>query len=283
MSKHITTTKIIENKQIAPDIFDLRIHSPVQVGLATAGQFLGIYTGNAAMLLPRPLSICEIDPVGGTLRVIYRVVGGGTREIAGLGVGDTLRVLGPLGNGYAIDPDYPNVAIVGGGLGVPPLLGLAASIRAAAPGVKIAVYLGFRDKSQVILVEDFWRFVDEITVCTDDGSLGVQGNAVAAFRQGCHPGLDPGSSPGQCPTGSHIAMTTPDIIYGCGPKPMLKALSQYAAQAALPCYVSVEEHMACCVGTCLACAVKLRQNDSTVAIKRACCDGPVFNAREVVW
>ena len=256
----IINAKIIENKQITQDIFDLRLHSPSQAAQAVAGQFLGIYTGNEAMLLPRPLSICEIDKAGSTLRVIYRVIGGGTREIAGFASGDILRVLGPLGNGYTIDTNHRNFAIVGGGLGVPPLLGLAASLRKAVPDAKISVYLGFRDAGQVILKEDFAKYTDCITICTDDGSYGAHGNALA--------NLPPA--------------TGFDVAYGCGPKPMLKALADYALKAGLPCFVSVEEHMACCVGTCLACAVKVREAGDTVN-KRACCDGPVFNARELVW
>jgi len=268
----IQNVKVIENKQIAPDIFDLRIYSPEQAAKALAGQFLGIYTGSAAMLLPRPLSICEIDASGGILRVIYRVVGDGTRDIAGVAPGGELRVLGPLGNGYDLKnlttentEAHGRVAIVGGGLGVPPLLGLAAGVRGVLPDAKITVYLGFRDKSQAILVEDFGGFVDEVVVCTDDGSYGVKGNVIEAMT---------GGIPGQA--------RNDDIIYGCGPYPMLKALAEYAKQSKLPCFVSVEEHMACCVGTCLACAVKV-QTDSGAVNKRACYDGPVFDASEVVW
>jgi len=258
--KEIINAKIIENNQIAPEIFDLRISSPNQAAQAIAGQFLGIYTGNDAMLLPRPLSICEIDATNDILRVIYRAFGGGTKEIAKATTGEQLRILGPLGNGYTIDAKHRNFAIVGGGLGVPPLLELAASIRKAVPNAKISIYLGFRDKSQVILEDDFRKYTDDIIICTDDGSYGVQGNVIMAI-----------------PQSSQF-----DTIYGCGPQPMLKALAQYAKQANLPCFISVEEHMACCVGTCLACAVKVQQGNEQVN-KRACYDGPVFNASEVVW
>jgi len=257
----IENAKVLQNGQIAPDIYDLRIHQPEQAVQAVAGQFLGIYTGDAAMLLPRPLSICEIDADKGVLRVIYRVVGDGTREIAKAVPGDTLRVLGPLGNGYEgilTANDASKTLIVGGGLGVPPMLGLAARIREARPDGHIAVYLGFRDKSQVILEDDFKKYADKVIVCTDDGSYGAKGHAVGVLPQEA------------------------DIIYGCGPAPMLKALSQYATTHNIPCFVSVEEHMACCVGTCLACAVKVSENGNAVN-KRACHDGPVFNAKEVVW
>jgi len=259
MSKMMHAT-VIENKQIAQDIYDLRIHSLEQAAQAKAGQFLGIFTDSPAMLLPRPISICEIDKAGGILRMIYRVVGGGTKEIADIAAGETLRVLGPVGNGYAIDNSHRDIAIVGGGLGVPPLLQLAASIRKANPEANIAVYLGFRDKSQVILKEDFERYTSEVTICTDDGSCGINGNVFAAMPQ--NPKFD--------------------TVYGCGPKPMLAALAKYAEAASLPCFVSVEEHMACCVGTCLACAVKAHEGENTVN-KRACYDGPVFNAKELVW
>ena len=267
MSK-VIHAKVIENNQIAPDIYDLRLESPSQAAKAIAGQFLGIYTGSEAMLLPRPISICEIDVAGGILRVVYKVVGGGTQEIAKAAPGSQLRILGPLGNGYDLTAkdakSAKNIAIVGGGLGVPPLLGLAAGIRGVMPDAHVAVYLGFRDKSQVILEDDFGRFADEVTVCTDDGSYGMAGNVIEAIAQGI---------PGQARN---------DMLYGCGPQPMLKALAKYAEQAGISCHVSVEEHMACCVGTCLACAVKVSEGD-TVVNKRACYDGPVFNALEVVW
>ena len=279
----IINAKVVENRQITPDIFDLRIHSPGQADNAVAGQFLGIYTGNNAMLLPRPLSICEIDRAEGILRVVYRVVGGGTKEIACVAPGGTLRVLGPLGSGYDLTTENteghgkeqkPLIAIVGGGLGVPPLLGLAADIRKNMPDAKIAVYMGFRDKSQVILEEDFGRYADEITVCTDDGSYDMADEAPAGSKTAYFDGNAIEAMP-QRPQF--------DVVYGCGPKPMLKALAKYAEDFNLPCFVSVEEHMACCVGTCLACAVKARQENGQLTIKRACCDGPVFNAKELVW
>jgi len=257
----VINAKVMENKQISSDIYDLRIYSPEQAKKATAGQFLGIYTGSADKILPRPLSICEIDAADGIMRVIYRIVGGGTMDIAKIKAGEGLRVLGPLGKGYMIDANYRSFAIVGGGLGVPPLLELASGIRKAAPDAKIAVYLGFRDKTQVILEDDFKKYADEVTVCTDDGSYGVQGNVIDAMSTG----------------------RLFEVVYSCGPKPMLKALAGYAEQANLPCFVSVEEHMACCIGTCLACAVKAKEDGGTTVNKRACYDGPVFNAKELVW
>ena len=161
---------------------------------------------------------------------------------------------------------------------MPPLLGLAASIRKAVPDAKIAVYLGFRDKSALILEEDFGKYADKVTICTDDGSYGFHGNVLSLLSQ------NPQGVPGQARNDGFDVMNDGfDIIYGCGPKPMLKALAQYAAQGDLPCFVSVEEHMACCVGTCLACIVRVQQNGGNPVNKRACYDGPVFNAKEVVW
>jgi len=212
------------------------------------------------MLLPRPLSICEADAASGILRVVYRVVGGGTENIANAKFGDFLRIIGPLGNGYTIDNNVLSFAIVGGGLGVPPLLELSKRVRRAVPNAKIAVFLGFRNKSQIILADDFEKYADSVAICTDDGSHGFHGTVLAAMQ----------------------LRSVFDMAFGCGPKPMLRALARYSAQSETPCYVSLEEHMACCIGTCLACAVKVQDGDEYVN-KRACYDGPVFGAKEVAW
>jgi len=248
---------IIQNKPIAEDTFDLRIQAPAQAMTTAPGQFLSVFTGNPAMLLPRPLSICEIDADNNTFRIIYRIAGDGTKEIANTRAGGKLRVLGPLGNGFYIDTKYNNYAIVGGGIGAPPLLELAKRIRKEIPNSKIAVYLGFRSKSQLILEDDFKKYADEVMICTDNGTYGIKGNAIAAM-----------------PPNADF-----DMVYGCGPKVMLKFLAQYAEQRNMPCFVSMEEHMACSIGACLACVVKVHPRD----LRRVCCDGPVFNAKEVVW
>jgi dihydroorotate dehydrogenase electron transfer subunit len=214
------------------------------------------------MILPRPLSICEVDSnERGIFRIVYQTIGAGTHEIAAFKVGDKVRVLGPLGSFYPIDHAHKNFALVGGGMGVPPLLELAKTIRREVPGAFINVYLGFRSLSQVILKDDFAKFADEVFTCTDDGSAGFKGNVISCLSE------------------HNLA----DAIYGCGPKLMLKSLAGFAADNRAACFVSLEERMACMVGACLACVTKVHADTGDVVYKKVCSDGPVFNASEVVW
>jgi dihydroorotate dehydrogenase electron transfer subunit len=251
---------ILENKLLLGEVYDMRLYAPKEVQKAKAGQFLSLYTGNAALLLPRPLSICAADTVSGVFRVIYRAVGEGTREIATLKPGDRVRLLGPLGSFYRVFPEHKRFALVGGGMGAPPMLALAKKIRKEALDAHISVFLGFRSKFQTILEDDFKKYANEVIVATDDGTQGIKGNAVQALA------ADPNF----------------DIIYGCGPKIMLKFLAKFAEEREIPCYVSVEEHMACSVGACLACVVKVKDGENW-AYRRVCNTGPVFNAKELVW
>ena len=260
--KELTYGEVVENKLVADEIYELYIHSPKEVVRARPGQFLSIFTGNPSMILPRPLSICEIDKEEGTFRIIYRAGGEGTKEIATYSKGDKLGVLGPLGISFRVDQKNKNYAIVGGGIGVPPLLELSKKIREEVPDSKIYVYLGFRGQPQVILEEDFKKYVDEVTICTDDGTYGFHGNVIAAMKN---------------------LNKQLDIAYACGPHIMLKFLAKYCEEIDIQCTVSVEEHMACCVGACLACVIKQKTNDGDWAYRRVCMNGPVFNAKELVW
>jgi dihydroorotate dehydrogenase electron transfer subunit len=175
-----------------------------------------------------------------------------------------VRVLGPLGSFYPIDPAHKNFALVGGGMGVPPLTELAKTIRREIPQAAITVYLGFRNESQIILKEDFEQYADKVFICTDDGSLGFKGNVVQALLQK--------------PQNPDF-----DVIYGCGPNIMLKSLAGYAADGGITCFVSLEERMACTVGACLACVAKVHTDTGDWAYKKVCSDGPVFNSKEVAW
>ncbi|MCL2353484.1 MAG: dihydroorotate dehydrogenase electron transfer subunit [Defluviitaleaceae bacterium] len=263
ITKEIFYGEVLENKLLVGEVYDMTFKAPKEVQKARAGQFLAIYTGNPSMLLPRPISICEVDIVQGTFRVIYRVAGHGTAELAKLKPGDSLRVLGPVGTAFKVDSKHTNFALVGGGIGTPPMLQLAKKIRNQIPHAYISVYLGFRSKFQVILENDLMRYANEVVVATDDGTMGIKGNVIDTFPP------DPNF----------------DVIYSCGPSIMLKFLSQYAQERDIPCYVSVEEYMACSVGACLACVVKVKSktDDDGWDYKRVCMTGPVFNSKELEW
>lgn len=253
--------EVRSNNQIVGDVYDMRLYAPKEVAKAKAGQFLSIYTGNPALILPRPLSICELDKVGGEFRIVYRAAGEGTREIAAFRTGDRARCLGPLGSHYRVSQGHKNFALVGGGMGAPPLLELAKKIRQEIPGAVISVYLGFRSKFATILESDFARYANHVYIATDDGTTGLQGNILQAFP----------------------AKPIFDAIFSCGPHIMLKSVAKFADTQGIPCTVSVEEHMACSVGACLACVVKVHDNDGGWSYKRVCASGPVFNAKELFW
>ena len=244
--------RVISQREIGKDIFDLVLDAPEIAHQAVPGQFVSVYCQDGSRILPRPISLCEITDR--TLRLVYRIAGAGTREISGCKAGDTLEILGPLGNGFSLE-EKGRAFLIGGGIGIPPMLELAKRL----PGAK-QVLLGYRDER--FLMEDFLPY-GEVFAATEDGSFGTKGTVMDAIRE------------------NHLEA---DVIYACGPKPMLKAIKAYAAEHGIPAYISMEERMACGVGACLACVCTSTEVDehTNQKNKRICKDGPVFEAQEVV-
>ena len=243
---------IVRQEEIADDIYSMWIEAKDIAEHARAGQFLSVYSNDGSRLLPRPISICEIDREKGRVRLVYRVAGKGTKEFSDMHAAATLKVMGPLGNGF---PKKEKKAfLIGGGIGIPPMLELAKELDCEKQMV-----LGYRD--ELFLDEEFKPY-GTVTVATEDGSAGTKGNVIDAIREN---GL------------------TADIIYACGPTPMLRAIKQYAAEHDIECYISMEERMACGIGACLACVCQSKDKDahSNVNNKRICKEGPVFLAEEV--
>lgn len=216
---------ILENRLLLPTIFELTLG-----GLAPgrAGQFLQLHLPDASMLLPRPVSLFDADAGKGETRLVYRVVGRGTRLLSTLRGGE-LRVTGPLGNGFPLLPG--DATLIGGGLGIAPLRLLCKALRQAEPARRIRVYLGYSDR--VFLAD---AFVEADEVITDVG--GYITNRVP-FSEGV----------------TH---------YACGPEPMMRAAAKKARALARPLYVSLERRMACGVGACYACSVATRQGNKRV-------------------
>ena len=245
--------EVVYQAEIATDIYSLllKVTFARQV---VPGQFVSLYSADGSRLLPRPISICETHAGTGTIRLVYRIAGKGTREFSCLKGGDRIEILGPLGNGFPVD-EYreKRVLLVGGGIGIPPLISCADSL--AEP----VFVVGYR--SETYLLEDLRRR-GEVHVATEDGSLGTSGNVIDAIR---------------------ADNVRADVIMACGPMPMLRALKAYAADAGIPCYVSLEERMACGIGVCLGCVCGTEHVDghSRVNNARICKDGPVFDAKEV--
>ena len=248
------TAVVVSQKEIGKDIFDMVLSFPKGAKEARPGQFLAMYCNDATKLLPRPISICGIDAEAGTLRVVYRIAGEGTREFSKMKQGDTLEVMGPLGNGFTMKEG--KAILVGGGIGIPPMLELAKQLSAEK-----TVVLGYRDE---LFLKDEFEKTAEVAVATEDGSFGTKGTVIDAIRENAING---------------------DIIYACGPMPMLKALAEYAREYNMEAQISLEERMACGIGACLGCICKTKEKDhhTNVNNSRICKDGPVFDAKEVVF
>lgn len=249
---------VVSQEMLADGIFSMWLRTEA-AQTAGPGQFISMYTNDGSKLLPRPISICEIDSENGQLRVVYRVTGEhtGTEQFSKLKAGDTIPVIGPLGNGFPYEKaEGKRVFLMGGGIGVPPILELAKQMNC----VKKQIVVGYRD-AQTFLKEEFEKN-GELYISTEDGSVGTKGNVMDAIREN---GLEA------------------DMIFACGPTPMLRAIKAYAEEAGIECYISLEERMACGIGACLACVCKSREKDhhSNVNNKRICKDGPVFLSTEV--
>lgn len=246
------TARVVSQEALAEDIFSMWIQAGGIAAGARPGQFISLYTGDKSRLLPRPISICEIDREAKRLRIVYRIAGAGTKAFSAYRAGDAIEVMGPLGNGFELK--NKKAMLVGGGIGIPPMLELAKQLD----GEK-QIVLGYRD---VLFLNKEFEPYGAVHIATEDGSAGIRGNVMDAIGTR---GL------------------TADIIYACGPAPMLRALKSYAAEAKVECWLSLEERMACGVGACLACVCRTRETDehSQVNNKRVCKDGPVFLAQEV--
>ena len=253
------TVTVVSQKQIGTGIYDLTIQTKEIAAAAKVGQFVSVYSNDASKLLPRPISLCGIDRKAGTLRLVYRVTGEhtGTEEFSRLQAGDTMKIMGPLGNGFTVEKGK-KAFLIGGGIGVPPMLQLAKEMKDA--GENFQIVMGYRDAGTFLLNE--FKEQGESFVATEDGSVGTKGNVLDAIRE------------------NHLDA---DVIYACGPTPMLRALKAYAEEQNMTCYVSMEERMACGIGACLACVCNSTDKDahSNVKNKRICKEGPVFNAKEV--
>ena len=228
---------VLSQECIATDIYSMWIETPDIAAEAIPGQFITLYTKDADKLLPRPISLCEIDKENGRLRIVYRIAGAGTKEFSAYKAGDAVEIMGPLGNGFSEIGKKPMV--IGGGIGI--------------------AVLGYRSE---LFLQDEFASSSSVYNATEDGNSGTKGTVIDAIKEN---NLDA------------------DIIFACGPKPMLRAIKELAAQKKIPCYISLEERMACGIGACLACVCQTKNVDghSNVHNARVCKDGPVFKAEEV--
>ena len=282
------TCNIKSNIEIKPGIYDMVIHVGNMTVEAKPGQFVNLYCYDSAKLLPRPISICNVDAQAGTMRLIYAAIGEGTKEFASLLAGDQIDVLGPLGNGFDLEnKENKNLLIVGGGVGTPPLLELAKSLKIKYKNkVQITTVLGFRD--EVYLAKEFEEY-GKVYLATDSGSQGYKGNVIDMMKHTFLAEL--------------MAINDGfDYMYSCGPTPMLKGLQKFNIDYDIKGEFSLEERMGCGFGACVGCVVGIRcqsaksdfiktQNrvieevikDEDFDYKKVCKDGPVFEYSEVIF
>lgn len=246
------TALVTGMRKLAEDIYSMWIKEEEIAAASGPGQFVSLYCGNKSRLLPRPISICEVNKTEGMLRLVFRVAGGGTEEFSHLQVNDTVEVMGPLGNGFT--PEGKKAILIGGGIGIPPMLELAKQLTCEKQ-----IVLGYRDVA--FLKEEFEKY-GQVYVSTEDGSLGTKGNVMDAIKAN---------------------RLEADILFACGPAPMLRGVKAYASEQGIKAQLSLEERMACGIGACLGCVCKSKEKDSHTNVynKRVCKDGPVFYAEDI--
>ena len=252
--------EVIRSEKLSSDIFRYTVKASDIASSSRPGQFVMVRSGEGLdPLLRRPFSIHQVAE-GGVLQILFKVIGKGTQALARLQPGQHMDILGPLGRGFSIAENQLHY-LVGGGIGIAPLLFLAKKMLKKNEPSSIKVLLGARTKDEIAaLVEDFTIMGLNVQTATEDGSLGKQGlvtDLMAPLNQG-----------------------EPVMVYTCGPHPMLQAVVKLCRSHKLDCQVSLEAMMACGLAACLGCAVLRADLHGYVHV---CKDGPVFNADEVAW
>lgn len=256
--------EIVKTEKIIDGIYHFIIKAPEIANVAKAGQFLEIQVSKTGeVFLRRPISIYNINKGKGEVEFIFQVKGKGTQILSNRKVGDTLNILGPLGNGAFSVKKYDKVAIIGGGIGTYPLYELAKELK-ESESEKVTMYMGFRNKGLVTLEKEFEEVTDRVVITTDDGSYKEKGFALNVLKEDC-------------------AKEKPDMIFACGPLPMLKAVQEFANANDIKCEMSLEERMGCGIYACVGCNVRIvTENPDEVKYKYVCTNGPVFNSKEVI-
>ena len=250
--KKIIDFTVKENRQLNPDTFLLVVYSP-EMPEIEPGQFVNIKVEHSpATFLRRPISVHNVDPDEGLLYLLIKIAGQGTATLSKFKAGEKLNIILPLGNHFSL-PDTGKCLLVGGGVGIAPLLHLAKELK--AKGVTPVVLIGTRTASDIVLKEEYEKYAT-VYYTTEDGSYGEKGY----------------------PTQHSLLKEKFDHLFCCGPEPMMKAVARYAYENKIECEVSLENKMACGIGACLCCV-----NDTKEGHKCVCIDGPVFNINDLKW
>jgi dihydroorotate dehydrogenase electron transfer subunit len=256
---------VVENRRLAGSIHSLVLKAPGVARAVAPGQFVHLrLPALEAHILRRPFSVFCADATTGTVRIDYQVVGTGSAHMAGLEPGARPDVIGPLGKGWQLPTAAAHPLLITGGIGSAPLYMLARQLAGATGGAAgaVRVIMGAQTASMLVHKDDYAGILEpgSLKISTDDGSAGAKGFTTDALQT-------------LLQSGEPV-----DFIATCGPEPMLRIVAAIAAQHGIACQVSLERRMACGVGACLSCVVATNGGQ-----KRACVDGPVFDAREVVW
>ena len=250
--KKIIDFIVKENRQLNTDSFLLVLYSP-ELPEIQAGQFVNVKVDNSpSTFLRRPISVHDVDTEQGLLYLLVKIAGKGTAKMSELIPGKKLNIILPLGNGFS-QPEQGRCLLIGGGVGIAPLLHLSKSLK--AKGISPVVLIGTRTAEDIILREEYEKYAT-VYYTTEDGSYGEKGY----------------------PTQHSILNEKFDHIFCCGPEPMMKAVAGYAYTNHINCEVSLENMMACGIGACLCCV-----NDTREGHKCVCTDGPIFNINDLKW
>jgi dihydroorotate dehydrogenase electron transfer subunit len=276
--------EVLAHERFAGDQFVLTLRAPKCARAATPGSFVHLSCDDQVPMR-RPLSIMRAHPERGSIEVLYKIVGPGLAALGARRVGESLHALGPIGNGFVAHRERPRTLLVGGGVGIPPIVFLAESLREDAAGKwQPLVLMGsevpfpFRARPSTILVPGMPEGVIACMPLLDEWGIPSRLTSLAGYA-GCHEGYVTDLAATWLASLDRAALAEVEM-FACGPTPMLKAAAAVARRFGIACQVSLEEFMACAVGGCAGCAVKV-QTPAGPAMKRVCVDGPVFDARAV--
>ena len=263
--------------------FVLRLMAPKCARDATAGSFVHVRCDDA-LPMRRPLSIMRASGEEGWIEILFKIVGEGLRSLGKRKPGESVSLLGPIGKGFEPHAERPRTLLIGGGVGIPPLIFLAEHLRRAASDWHPMVLMGselpfpFNSARSVLPIDWLPNDIDSTLVLLENWKIPARLASLCGFA-GCFAGLvtDLARNYLEAQSTPQLAQTE---IFSCGPTPMLQAVAALATEFKLPCQVSLEEYMACAVGACAGCTV-LVQTDEGPAMKRVCVDGPVFDAATV--
>ena len=279
-----TEVLLIGNQEIADGIYSMTLAAADLVKAARPGQFVMVSVSKGIdPFLRRPFSIADIDQAAGTIGLLYQVVGDGTARMAAWEAGRQVDLLGPLGNGFTWHTDISRAILVGGGLGTAALLPLAKALR--SQGKEVVAFVGARSAELIMGLRQLEAYGCRVYCATEDGSGGFHGFVTAPLEIYLALNYEPNQEMDQALGTDSSASTGAEadtMLFACGPTPFLQAVAGFCETYPISGQLSLEERMGCGFGACIGCSTPIRDGDAVIH-KRACCDGPVFDAREVVF